>query len=53
MNQTRANFKMRRLHIYLLTVLQIFFIKLVSEHATVNLILIHNTKRQEVFSVSY
>ena len=42
-------FKIRRLYIYLLTTLQIFSIKLINEHASINLILIRNTKRQKVF----
>ena len=41
--------KIRRLYIYLLTTLPIFFIKLINEHASINLILIRNTKRQKGF----
>ena len=38
-----------RFYICLLTILQIFFIKLISEHSIVTLILIQNTKKQKVF----
>ena len=43
---------MKRLYIYLLTTLQIIFIKLIKEHAFINLIIIHNTNRREAFSIS-
>ena len=36
-------------HLFTHNSIQIFFIKLISEHAIVNLILIHNTKRRKVF----
>ena len=42
-------FKIKRLYVYLLPILQIFFIKLINKHAIINLFLIHNTKRQKVF----
>ena len=42
-------FKIKRLYVYLLPVLQIFFIKLINKHAIINLFLIHNTKRRKVF----
>ena len=42
-------FKIKRLCVYLLPILQIFFIKLINKHAIINLLLIHNTKRQKVF----
>ena len=44
-------FKIKRLHVYLLPILQIFFIKLINKHAIINLFLIHCTKRQNFFSV--
>ena len=42
-------FKIKKLYVYLLPILQIFFIKLINKHAIINLFLIHNTKRQKVF----
>ena len=42
-------FKMKRLYVYLLPILQIFFIKLINKHAVINLFLIHNTKKWKVF----
>ena len=39
---------MRRLYIYLLIILQIFFIKLIHKHTIINLNLKHNTKRRKV-----
>ena len=42
-------FKIKKLYVYLLPILQIFFNKLINKHATINLFVIHNTKRPKVF----
>ena len=43
-------FKLKQLHFYFLPILQIFFSKLINKRAIINLFLIHDTKRQKVFS---
>ena len=42
-------FKIKRLHVYLLPILQSFFNKLINKHAIINLFSIHNTKREKLF----
>ena len=59
----REYFKIKRLYVYLLAILQIFFIALINKKVArlftrnstiiINLFLIHNTKRQKVFSVYF
>ena len=42
-------FKIKRLCVYLLSILQIFFIKLINKHSIINLFLLHNANRRKVF----
>ena len=41
-------FKIKRLCVYLLPILQIFFIKLINKHPLIGLFLLHDTKRWKV-----
>ena len=44
-------FKIKTLYVYLLPILQIFFMKLINKHAIINLFLIHNAKRRKVYTI--